>query len=189
MASDPKPRFKKVLNDVVEAFSSETLAPRRAELFRRISESLKTPGQQVPRVLYIEDDPTNVDVMQLWLGKRFDVIVASNDIDAVQLFRQERETLDAVMIDVELKGSSMDGVQLTRLFRGTLAASETPEFAKGVEASKVPIVAVTAYFDTFTRGTLSAAGAEGYFTKPLDFTKLTQALAAMTVRAESPLAT
>ena len=181
MASDPTDKLNAALREVIEAFSTEVLAPRREELFRRISASLAATARgAVPRVLYIEDDERNVEVMQFRLGKRFDVLVASNDVGAVELYRKHGDTLDAVMIDVELKGSLMDGVQLTRLFRGTLSVAETPDFAKGVEATTRPIVAVTAYSVRFTKGTLNAAGAEEYFTKPLDFTKLTRVLTAMT---------
>jgi CheY-like chemotaxis protein len=136
-----------------------------------------------PRVLYVEDDPQNVDVARLRLGRRYELLVATDDRSACRIFREEGATLAAILMDVELKGSLLDGVRLTRLLRGTLPAPDLPDYALGIEPVQTPIFIVTAYVGEYPMQPMLDAGANHFFAKPVDFVKLSLSLANFAARA------
>jgi CheY-like chemotaxis protein len=85
-------------------------------------------------------------------------------------------------MDIQLRGSSLDGIQLTKLFRGKLPMSELPPYALGCPVLPIPILFVTANGNQYSEETLMAAGGSFTITKPVDFLKLTLALASASVR-------
>jgi len=80
-------------------------------------------------------------------------------------------------MDIELGGSRLNGIQLTKLIRGTLSDSELPEYAKNVPLLEVPVLFVTAYGDAYPRSDLLACGANDVLSKPVNFTQMNIALA------------
>lgn len=141
------------------------------------------PPLAKPRVLYVEDDPQNVEVAQLRLGKRYELLVATDDRSAIKALRENADSLAAVLMDVELQGSTLDGVKLTRLLRGTLPEAQTPDYARNMPRVKAPIFIVTAYVGQYPMQHMLDAGADHFFSKPVDFVKLSLALATASTRA------
>lgn len=135
-----------------------------------------------PLVLYIEDDQQNFEVAELRLGKRFNLLHAADDVAACTLLTQHANELTAILMDIELKGSVLDGLALTRLLRGKPPAT-LPDYAKTVVARKTPIFIVTAYVNQYPPTMLTEAGADNSFTKPVDFVKLSLALATASAKA------
>jgi serine/threonine protein kinase len=135
-----------------------------------------------PLILYIEDDPSNFEVAELRLGKRFRLLHASTDVTACRLLEQHQTELAAVLMDIELKGSNLDGIALTKLIRGK-GPSTLPDFAKRVAARTTPVFIVTAFVGQYPLELLTAAGADNAFTKPVDFVKLSLALATASAKA------
>lgn len=135
-----------------------------------------------PLVLYVEDDPQNYEVAELRLGKRYTLLRAADDVTACQLLAKHGDSLAAILMDIELKGSTLDGLALTRLVRGKSTAT-LPKYALPVQTLKSPVFIVTAYVGQYPPQMLQDAGADNSFTKPVDFVKLSLALATASARA------
>lgn len=104
-------------------------------------------------VLVVEDEHPHLFRQALEL-MAYEVLIAMRGDTAVELAREHKP--DAIIMDLRLPG--LDGIKAIRAIR---------EF--DVE---VPIFAVTAYTDAFTRRAAIDAGANLYQAKPVDFTIL-----------------
>jgi len=71
-----------------------------------------------PRVLYVEDDPLNVEVAVASFELDYEVLCATNDEAACALLRAEGARLLAILLDVQLQGSKLNGIELCNLIRG-----------------------------------------------------------------------
>lgn len=114
------------------------------------------------RVLYVEDDPINVKVMERVLARHggIDLAVAHSAETAFGLIADTRP--DVILMDSTLPG--MSGIEAIAHLKGA------------PETRAIPIVSVSANaMDTDIRGALDA-GAEAYVTKPLDFQVLLRTL-------------
>jgi CheY-like chemotaxis protein len=109
------------------------------------------------KVLLVEDDPTNQDMISRrlrWEG--YQVIIASDGAEAVTL--AQAELPDVILLDMGLP--ILNGWQATKQIKGM---SET---------SGLPIIALTAYAMTEDQADAIAAGCDEYETKPIDFARL-----------------
>jgi CheY-like chemotaxis protein len=123
------------------------------------------PADVRPRkVLYIEDNPVNVLLMEAMLARLpgLQLLIASLPEPGLQLAMDERP--DLILLDIQLPG--MDGFEVLRRLRQVVATREIPVIA--VSASAMP--------DDLERG--RAAGFANYLTKPLDMRQLLRAVAA-----------
>ena len=134
-----------------------------------------------PRLLYVEDNDENWHVTELRLGRSYDLVRAADDEAACRILSQTEE-LYAILMDIELRGSQLNGIDLTKLLRGTLPAAQCPAYARTVPRLDVPVFFVTAHGGTaYSRDELLAVGANDVLLKPVDFTKLTLALTSLHV--------
>ena len=90
---------------------------------------------------------------------------AANSRDALSLLAHER--FDLILLDIQLSGSQLDGIQICRAIRGGLRGGPNAEFAR-----QTPIVFVTAYAARYDRQSLIEAGGDDVVTKPVDYTRL-----------------
>jgi CheY-like chemotaxis protein len=127
-------------------------------------------------VLYVEDEEDNWIVTELQLRRRFHLTWARDDRAAFELLQQATRPLHAILMDIQLRGALMDGIQLTRALRGTAPAEELPEYARGMAPITAPIIFVTAYGARYSKEELLAAGGSGVIHKPVDFVALSLAL-------------
>jgi len=143
-------------------------------------EEPKNPGFAAPRrlVLYVEDNDDNWSVAELRLSNVYRLIRAKNDREACALLTAHASELYIVLMDVELQGSRLDGIALTKLLRGRLPADQIPDYARAVPVSNVPVVFVTAYHAAFA-STMQAAGGNLVVPKPVEFRQLIRALTSM----------
>ena len=149
---------------------------------KRIDEG--TPSEQAAPtnlVLYVEDEPSNWEVTELRLRKKFKLLWARTDTEACALMRQYGPQLHAILMDVQLKGSQLDGLALTRLARGQ-NIGPLPEFAQGVPKLDCPIFFVTAYGNLHSPDQMREAGGDSHVPKPVDFLKLSLLLAQASMR-------
>jgi diguanylate cyclase (GGDEF)-like protein len=142
------------------------------------------PGGARKLVLYVEDEAENRDVTELRLRDRFELLWATSDREACSMIQRYHDRLYAILMDIQLKGSQLDGIQLTKLLRGE-PLSGVPQHAQGLPVLDVPIIFVTAYGTRYTEEQLLAVGGTAVVTKPVDFVDLTLALA--NARARSVL--
>jgi CheY-like chemotaxis protein len=132
-----------------------------------------------PRLLYIEDNDENWQVAELRLKRSYELVRAADDMAACHVLSQPGD-LYAILMDIELRGSNLNGIALTKLLRGSLPAVQCPTYARTVPRLDVPVFFVTAYSGTaHTREELLAVGANDVLSKPVDFTKLNLALTSL----------
>jgi CheY-like chemotaxis protein len=114
------------------------------------------------RVLVVEDDAVNLQVIELFL-KKFNITprVATDGESAVRL--AATETFDLILMDCQLPG--MDGLEATRQIRRKLAAGRP-----------VRIVALTANTSRQIRESCLAAGMDDFLPKPIRLESLAEVL-------------
>jgi two-component system cell cycle response regulator len=107
----------------------------------------------VARILVIEDNPENLELMNYLLGAFGHVILAAGDGESgITIARRERP--DLVLCDIHMPGA--DGYTVARTLKRDAALS------------RIPIVAVSALVMAGDREKGLAAGFDGYISKPID---------------------
>lgn len=127
-------------------------------------------------LLYVEDNDENWHVAELRLASRFELVRAKNDMQACAHLRSRGSDFVAVLMDIELQGSQLNGIDLTRLLRGRPIECALPAFASDCPTLNVPIIFMTAYGDVYSEAALRTAGGDLVLTKPIDFKQLNMAL-------------
>jgi CheY-like chemotaxis protein len=129
-------------------------------------------------LLYVEDNDDNWEIAQLRLGKAYDLLRASTDEEACRLIRQHRGEIDVILMDIELMGSVLNGVELTHLLRGSPLPDgrPLPEFARGLPPVSKPVIYVTARGAHYPDTQLMRSGGDKVISKPVDFMQLQMAL-------------
>lgn len=131
--------------------------------------SRSAKGEQRHRILYVEDDDATWQVTERYLRDRYDIERARNSDEALQLLRGKPFNL--ILLDIELAGSTLDGITLCRVLRGR-AESRHVRVSVPPGVDQIPIVFVTAYTARYPREELLEAGADEAVTKPVDYTRL-----------------
>lgn len=129
------------------------------------------------KLLYVEDEDQNWLAAELRLRRSYDVIRAKSDQEACEELIRHGHTLAAVLMDIQLRGSVLDGIKLTMLLRGKLDKTSLPSFALNVPVLEIPVVFVSAYGARYSEAMLIAAGGNKLIAKPVDFVELTSTLA------------
>jgi CheY-like chemotaxis protein len=111
----------------------------------------------MPRLLYVEDNEMNRDMLSRRLQRRgFEVLIASDGEQGVSLAAAEKP--DLILMDMSLP--ILDGWQATRQLK---AAPET----KGI-----PVIGLTAHAMATDRDRCLEAGCDDYDTKPVELGRL-----------------
>ncbi|HEX8819742.1 MAG TPA: response regulator [Archangium sp.] len=116
---------------------------------------LKNSAQRagrLPRILYVEDNAQNRDIVRRYLGGLFEVLEAEDGEHGVE--RASRDSPDLILMDLSLP--RIDGWEATRRLRQLPAAAS------------IPVIAVTAHAGREYQDKATAAGCTAYMTKPLD---------------------
>ncbi len=110
-------------------------------------------GGNTARILVIEDNPTNLQLVA-YLLEAFghEVKQAMEGAEGIELARQERPEL--ILLDIHMP--KMDGYEVARRLRAD------------PECRRIPVVAVTALAMVGDRERLLASGFNGYISKPID---------------------
>jgi PAS domain S-box-containing protein len=124
-----------------------------------LKQSAQRAGR-LPRILHIEDNPQNRDIVRRYLGGLFEVLEAEDGELGVE--RATRETPDLILMDLSLP--RLDGWEATRRLR------QMPAVAS------IPVIAVTAHAGREYQEKASAAGCNAYLTKPLDRDQLLETI-------------
>lgn len=118
------------------------------------------------KVLVVDDDVDLLDVVSYVLRRhRFDVVTATDGVQALEVF--EREQPDLVVLDVNMPG--IDGFEVCRRIR---AVSDVPIIMLTVRSEDVDVVGAF------------RLGADDYVTKPFSTSQLVARVQAVLRRAE-----
>ncbi len=125
------------------------------------------PSKELPRVLYVEDDITNQNVVKLYLKNRYLIDIADDAINALKLIEQKK--YDIILMDINL-GRGMNGIQVTK------------EIRKYSSYVNTPIIAVTAYTMGSDKSEFMRAGCTNYLAKPFYKNDLLKILDEISIR-------
>lgn len=110
----------------------------------------------MPKILLVEDNDMNRDMMSRWLvSKGYDVVTAIDGEEAIR--KGLDDSPDLILMDLGL--AKIDGWEATRQLKAT------------AETSHVPIIAVTGYVMEGDRDKALEAGCDEYSAKPVDCRK------------------
>ena len=124
----------------------------------------------MPKILLVEDDEMNRDMLMRRLQRRgYEVIAAVDGGEAVTLTRQQSP--DLVLMDISLPVK--DGYQATRELKADPAVQH------------IPIIALTAHALAEDQAKALAAGCNDYDTKPIELPRLLQKIEALLGGASS----
>jgi CheY-like chemotaxis protein len=128
-------------------------------------------------LLYVEDDESNYRVAELRLNAGYELVRAADAEQTCRVLRERGPSLSAILMDIELRGSDLNGVELTKLIRGKSNELKLPSYAQGAPVlPNVPIIFVTAHGAKYSDAQLLSAGADKVIPKPVDFAALNLAL-------------
>jgi two-component system cell cycle response regulator DivK len=122
----------------------------------------------VARILLVEDNELNQDMLSRRLARSsYEVLPAADGLQALKLAHAERP--DLILLDMRLPG--LDGWQVAQQLKA----------APDVQA--IPIIALTAHAIAGDREKVLEAGCDDYETKPVNFPRLLEKIAALLKRA------
>jgi CheY-like chemotaxis protein len=123
----------------------------------------------MPRVLVVEDEAPNVEILSRLLKRKgHEVMVAGDKADAIA--KASAEQPDLILMDIGIPNAAGEvtnkegGLEATQELR----ASETTQ--------KIPIIAISAYAMTDEKERFLAAGCDAVQSKPFEFGSLLQTI-------------
>jgi len=147
---------------------------------RRLTDNRAAAERRLPLILYVEDDPRNVEVTRANLEADYELLHAATDREACDLLVARGHELSAIILDVQLQGSKLNGVDLCNLIRGRRDRRE--QYTKNVPTlAKTPIFFMTAFGHNHGEA-IAQAGADGFVAKPVAFPSFSLALARLHLR-------
>lgn len=111
----------------------------------------------MPKILLVEDNPMNSDMLSRRLERRgFEVVIAVDGEEGVRLAAELMPAL--ILMDMSLP--KLDGWEATRVLKADAATRS------------IPVIALTAHAMDGDRERALRAGCDDYDTKPVDFGRL-----------------
>jgi CheY-like chemotaxis protein len=143
-----KPYAPAELRVLLNRYFTDGAAPKVASRAAELSASGITPAERLGRVLVVDDEPSNVELIVRRLGGNgYETLTATNGHDAIAIATKEQP--DLILMDIMMPG--LDGWQATRLLKGDpktanipvvfVTARDRPEdVAQGFEAGGIMYV-------------------------------------------------
>ena len=111
----------------------------------------------MPKVLIVDDEPDNIELLGRRLTRRGYVVVGANSAEDA-IGKATSEMPDIILMDIKMP--QIDGLEATRRLKAN--ASTRP----------IPIITLTAHAMAEDRELAIAAGADEYESKPVDLLRL-----------------
>ncbi|MET0543352.1 MAG: response regulator [Variovorax sp.] len=116
----------------------------------------------MPRILIVEDNEMNLDMLTRRLSRQgFEIVSAGDGARAIEVARSDAP--DVVLMDMSLP--VMDGWEATRRLKGDPLTQ------------RIPVIALTAHAMSGDRERAMAAGCNDFDTKPIDLPRLMDKIA------------
>jgi PAS domain S-box-containing protein len=110
-------------------------------------------SNEFKKILLVEDNPLNIEVVQRFLSKNYEVNSARDGDSAIEMFTQNEYAL--FMIDINL-GQGIDGIQVLK------------EIRKIDKYNHAPVIALTGYASDSNRRDFLQQGFTHYLAKPFE---------------------
>lgn len=121
-------------------------------------------GQAMPRILLVEDNELNREMLSRRLARKgFEVVIAVDGLQGVAMACAERP--DLILMDMSLPG--IDGWEATRRVKADPGTGT------------IPVIALTAHAMSDDRAKALAAGCDDFDTKPVDLARLLGKMASL----------
>ena len=134
----------------------------------------ETERRLLSPLLYVEDDDDLYLMTERRLRDKYQLSRARN---SRELFLRLRETrFTGILMDIHLRASEFDGMAMTKIIRGKMAAPPGVSLSR-MALRSIPIIVVTAFVCDETRQEARKAGADGFMAKPIRFSELKTELA------------
>ncbi len=127
-------------------------------------------------VLYVDVDDASFAASSERLRRAYKLLRARQDREACELIRAHSRDVVAVLLDVDMPGSVLDGILLTRILRGRVPTQAVPPFARNLPELGVPIVLVTERAQSYSEHEMVNYGGDRLMRKPVEIHKLTLTL-------------
>jgi CheY-like chemotaxis protein len=125
----------------------------------------------MPKILLVEDNEMNRDMLSRRLQKRgYEVVIAEDGEQGVRLAQSETPAL--VLMDMSLP--VLDGWEATRQLKADPATRS------------IPVIALTAHAMAGDRERALEAGADDFDTKPVELTRLLEKIEALLAKKPAP---
>jgi len=109
-----------------------------------------------PKVLIVDDDPINIELLEGYLSKEYDILKAFDGKEALIIV--ESNPPDIILLDLIMPG--INGYQVCKKLK------DDPK------TNHIPIIIVTSLHETEDRNKAIEAGADDFITKPFDIIEL-----------------
>jgi len=110
--------------------------------------------KKCPTILVADDEELLLKLLKISFGlEGFEVVTANNGLVAQQVFEESQP--DAAVVDIGMPG--VDGFEVLQFIR---------------QRSDIPVILVTARDEPSYQRRALAAGADGYITKPIEWSEL-----------------
>jgi len=109
-----------------------------------------------PKVLIVDDDPINIELLEGYLSKEYDILKAFDGKKALIIV--ESNPPDIILLDLIMPG--INGYQVCKKLK------DDPK------TNHIPIIIVTSLHETEDRNKAIEAGADDFITKPFDIIEL-----------------
>jgi PAS domain S-box-containing protein len=120
---------------------------------REFSKKQSTAIETSKSVIFaVEDDEDSKVYLEAVLSGKYDIEVISSDAELFTLLNKRLP--DVILMDIALKGSERDGLEITRVLKADS------------KYSHIPVIAVTAYAFQIDKKNAFEAGCNGFLTKP-----------------------
>ena len=114
------------------------------------------------RILAVDDVPENLELLQInFASQKHEIVLAPDGAEALRQVQTREPPFDIVLMDLQMPG--MDGLAATRAIRA---------WERQQQRRPVPIIALSASVLEKDRADASAAGMDGFASKPLDMARL-----------------
>lgn len=127
-------------------------------------------------LVYVEDDDSNWRVALAGLSQEYNLLRARNSEEAFQLLKDHESDIYAVLMDIELQDSDLNGLEVAKAMRGVIPTQELPDYARNVPRKQLPVVFVTAFGEDFREEEYKTAGSTCVIPKPVNLKLLSRAL-------------
>jgi CheY-like chemotaxis protein len=129
-----------------------------------MKEEASTPGNDMPRILLVEDNEMNRDMLSRRLTRNgYEVSIAVDGQQGVDMASSAQP--DLILMDMSLP--VIDGWEATRQIKSSEATR------------RIPVIALTAHAMAGDREKAMEAGCEDYDTKPVEISRLLGKIAAL----------